>query len=409
MTSHDEQRLSDALRRRAESADPTPLTLDDVRSRARGIRRTRVGTGIAAAVAAVAAVVVPTSALVTGGDDRSDPPVASNGPTDRVVPTEQHLTVRVLGDLPPGDAPRLAVRIGSDVLVPGGDRVQVGDDTVYAAVVGRSVVTVERLSEQESRFVVRDSEGQVTLEKPANVDGALSVTPDRTAAAYVDAEGRIHTWTESDGDLAMSGPVENIQLGAMTGSQTCRPAGDGSTDGICSVVFNRGVGGAGFADSTGASDPIPGFIKVTDRTDRLWVGQTRSTNDGSCSAIKQAVAGRPVFDTCDYLLKDLSPDGAYVTASPPYGDGLCCSTYDILDAATGTPLITLDAKAGPTRTQVLETRWEDDSHVLAVVSDGERWRIVRIGLDGSVELADVGDLPADSGDGTVPVRLSTGR
>ena len=44
MTSHDEQRLSDALRRQAEHQDPTLLTLDDVTSRARGIRRRRVGT-----------------------------------------------------------------------------------------------------------------------------------------------------------------------------------------------------------------------------------------------------------------------------------------------------------------------------------------------------------------------------
>ena len=410
MTSHDEQRLSDALRRQAESQDPHLLSLDDVTGRARGIRRRRVATGMVAAVAALA-VVVPTAMMATETGDRSDQQIATNTPTRtaEVTPTDKHLTVAVLGDLPVGDAPRIAVRIHSDVLLPDGGRVRVGEDTVYAAAVGDSVVTLERLSEDETIFFVRDTDGQVLLQKPANMDGGLAVTRDRTAAAYVDPDGRVHTWTEMDGDLTMTGPVENIQLGSMTGSETCRPTGNGSSAGLCTVILNRGTSGAERADSSGASDPIPGFIKVTDLSDRVYAGQTKSMIDGSCSAIQEVDSGRQLVETCDYLLKDLSPDGLYVTASAPYGDGLCCSTYDILDTATATSLITLDARAGDTMTQVLETRWEDDSHLLAVVSDGSEWRVVRVGLDGSVELADVGELPADSGDGTVPVRLATGR
>jgi hypothetical protein len=350
--------------------------------------------------------------VVVAGDDRSDPPVAHHGPdttTGGVVPTDKHLTVRVLGDLPTGPAPRLAVRVDSEVLTPDGERVTVGDDPAYTALVGSSVVTVERVSQEEGRFVVRGATGQVVLDEPAEVDGGLAVTPDRTAAAYLAPDGRVHTWTESDGDLTMSGPVGSVQLGAMSGSRTCRPADDGSSTGVCRVVTNRGRGGAEIADSTGAGDPIPGFLKVTDMTDRLYAGQTKSMVDGSCSAIEQVSTGRQVLETCDHLLKDLSPDGVYITASAPYGDGLCCSTYDILDASTGKSVITLDARAGRTITQVLETRWEDDSHLLAVVADGSRWRIVRIALDGSVEQADVGDLPADTSDGTTPVRLAAGR
>ena len=38
--------------------------------------------------------------------------------------------------------------------------------------------------------------------------------------------------------------------------------------------------------------------------------------------------------------------------------------------------------------------WEDDAHVLAVVAQKLDWGVIRVGLDGSVELADERIHPA---------------
>lgn len=415
MTSHDEQRLGDALRRRAEAQDPQPLSFDDVTARAGGIRRRRAATGIAAAVAAVAAVVVPTSAVVIARDDGSRTEIATatpnptvtggptESPTDQVTPVTRQQDVPLLGDLPSGDAPRVAVLVGDEVLTPDGARVPVGADTVYAAYVGGSVVTVERVAEEQGAFRVRDLDGTTVLDAPASIDGALSVTPDRTAAAYVDPEGRIHTWTASDGDREMSGPIENIRLGPMTGSQTCGPTAAEE----CRVVFGRGTGGAGFASSTGASAEIPGFLTIDDSAGGLYAGQTESSLDGSCSQLRRVEDNREVAETCDHTFGSFSADGAFLVGGPPYLDGLCCAAYDVLDTGTLEPLLTLHVRGGAESAYIAEVGWEDDSHVLATVFDGEEWRIVRVALDGTAELVDAGPLPS-SDLGELPLRLDAG-
>ena len=415
MTSHDEQRLSDALRRQADSSDPHLLTLDEVTGRARGIRRRRIATGVVAA-AAVAAIVVPTAIVTAGGtDDRSNPPQfatqtptgdASGGPTPSTVvdATDKHLNVDVLADLPTGAAPSIAVRIGSEVLLPDGTRVKVGDDAVYTAFVSGRVLTVERTGDEQGTFFVRGADGKVELEEPANIDGALSVSPDHTAAAYVGTDGRIHTWTEQDGDLTFSEPLQNVQLGPMTGSGSCMEESEG---GGCSVLVNRGEGGTQVYASHGPGDAVPGFIKVSSASGQVLAGQTKSFNEGSCSEVRELGGSRSV-ETCKYTLGSFSPDGRLIVGGPGYLDGPCCVRYDILDTSNLKSLITLNASAGREITYINEVGWEDDSHALATVFDGKAWKIVRIGVDGSAEIADAGPMP--SGDvGEVPVRLDVGR
>ena len=421
MTSHDEQRLSDALRRQADSTDPHLLSLDDVTSRAGSIRRRRVATGVVAA-AAVVAVVVPTAMIAAGNRDSSTPPpVATNtpspsisqdvtidpSPTDPATPADKHQEVSVLGDLPTGAAPKILVRIGSEVLLPDGTRVKVGTDAVYAAYVGGSVVTVERSQgSDQAVFRVRSVDGKVSLEEPADVDGALVVTPDRTAAAYLGTDKRIHSWSPSDGDLTFSQPLDgSVQLNAISGGGgSCKEQSDG---GGCTVVFSRGEGSVGYASSHGIVDTIPGFIRMWDVGDRAYAGMTKSMNQGSCSEVRRLDNDRRIAETCDFTLGSFSPDGAYIVGGPAYLDGPCCTSYDVLDAANLKSLITLQARGGNEISYVNEVGWEDDSHLLATVFDGKAWRVVRVGLDGSAELVDAGQMPT-SDVGEVPVRLDVG-
>ena len=54
----------------------------------------------------------------------------------------------------------------------------------------------------------------------------------------------------------------------------------------------------------------------------------------------------------------------------------------MLDARTGEMVVEFD---GGRLATVVEAAWEDDGHVLAVVQQGDRQAILRLGLDGNVE------------------------
>ena len=110
----------------------------------------------------------------------------------------------------------------------------------------------------------------------------------------------------------------------------------------------------------------------------------------------------PAWQTCDHTLTTFSPAGTRVLGTDAYLDGFGQRSVAFLDAADGTLLHEFPSKGqGPT---VLQTAWEDADHVLAVVYERGRWSVVRLGVDGSAELA----LGARRGLGPrPPVRLSS--
>jgi len=58
----------------------------------------------------------------------------------------------------------------------------------------------------------------------------------------------------------------------------------------------------------------------------------------------------------------------------------------LMDAATGRVLVDLHATEADSA-RAYQYTWEDDSHVLLVVREGENWSVVRLGTDGSMEYA----------------------
>ena len=95
-----------------------------------------------------------------------------------------------------------------------------------------------------------------------------------------------------------------------------------------------------------------------------------------------------VWETCERTLFRFSPDARHLQASDPYLDGLGLSSIGVVDAETGEPLVTYRIDGGFIAHQI----WEDDAHLLAVVSAPDGWSILRLGLDGSHERA-VGPVP----------------
>ncbi len=407
MTSHDEQRLSDALRRQADSTDPHLLSLDDVTSRARGIRRRRVAAGVVAA-AAVVAVVVPTALVATQQADRSDGGIATQtaDPTPTQDPDQTPSspatpagsgTVALGADLPVGAAPRIPVRLGEEVLVPGSEtRIPIGAGTTSFSRLGDQWVSLRRGQDGSGSFRVLDSSGEAVLEQPADPDGGLVVSGDRTTSAYVGTDRRIHSYTAEDGDLSFSEPLDGtVILAAISGTRSC----DEKTGGGCEVLFNKGTGGVGYATSHGIVDTVPGFQHLGGASDTEYVGIVSVSDEGSCSEARGNIEQDTAWRTCKFTPEHWSPDGRYVTAGPPYLDGLCCAQYDVLDGRTGRSVLTMDAgTSADNMSYIRSLGWEDETHVLALTYLEDGWRVVRVGLDGSAEIADIGDGLGDNPD-----------
>jgi hypothetical protein len=79
--------LRAALRGRARDVHAPEDRLDGIRQRARGIRRRRTAGAVAASALAVAAVAVVVPSLMTAGEDRVGPQVATAPPSATPVPT----------------------------------------------------------------------------------------------------------------------------------------------------------------------------------------------------------------------------------------------------------------------------------------------------------------------------------
>lgn len=136
--------------------------------------------------------------------------------------------------------------------------------------------------------------------------------------------------------------------------------------------------------------------------------------DGSCAGVADT-RGSILWKTCKDRLMSFSPNSRLVLASTGalYGSG--DHELTVLDARTGKETLRLETAE---KVGIYEMVWEDDDHVLAVVSDWEvddqtgdhvdvRWAVVRIGLDGTREYA-VAPVPGDDDDFDGPLDLPRG-
>ena len=164
--------------------------------------------------------------------------------------------------------------------------------------------------------------------------------------------------------------------------------------GGCTVYVNvRGQESmARLTSSHGVTDFVANDIdELTAWTMGRLAGITERRDDlTTCSVVKESDNGQPVlWETCDNRLMDFSPTGAAVLGVGGVGDGDGGEGHiTLLDAETGTVLMDLQSD-GPPAAAYRYDFWEDDSHVLMVVRDGDQWSIVGLGhlLDGSMEYA----------------------
>jgi hypothetical protein len=102
------------------------------------------------------------------------------------------------------------------------------------------------------------------------------------------------------------------------------------------------------------------------------------------SGVFDPFTGDPVWITHDLHALIFSPDGEQVLGVDYAWDPV---ELAILDSATGVAGTHVKFEGNARRLPVWDVAWEDDTHVLAVVQDRRTWSLVRLGVDGTIELA----------------------
>jgi hypothetical protein len=286
---------------------------------------------------------------------------------------------------------------------------------------------LDQFVETKQLLVMRDIDGNVFAYSP---DGPTSTTPlgEATGALAVNKERNLVAWIAPDGSPTVlqegeAKPAVLLNQAGVTAGDAVAVHGHDCFNGPetvegagCSVYFRaRGEKTQSFVSSNHgfvAEIGDPGApVHLQDADESGEVGWTTLNEDQTtCSTY----TGRQSLDadtarswkTCDHMPLSFSPDGKHVLATGSHGyEGLGASSLTILDRTTGKPQLTLKNNAR-SQAAIVDMQWEDDKHVLAVVAQKLDWGIIRVGLDGSVELADDRIRPNQELD-TIPYRLST--
>ncbi len=388
MSNHDEKDLlSRELHQRSTGIGGHPIGLDDVRDRARAIRRRRNAVrGVVAAVVLAVAVPVGLSATdLLGSSGTPAPPVASRTPEpspDSPAPTPGPdgsfpLTVH---DLPKG-APAAVPYI-----VAKGDQLVTPDGTFdlpesYAMITPYNGGWLAVGSSQHpGEIIMLDDNFEVTHTDPAG-GNALAVSPDGSHVAYTVRESKTRVMlvnAPTDGTDPVTWQFE------LPAGESLDPVGYVDDD---TVVYNSDTfEQMGLARTGGETTPVEGLLRVDDASVTGMVSGLVSYDvDGGCSGVMDPVSGKLQWKSCDYSNLRFSPDGRYVVADASYYDGPGSPTHTILDAATGDVVAHFSPEQRDTVVGVSQAVWEDSDTVLAFVDEGGDQAMVRLGTDGSTE------------------------
>jgi hypothetical protein len=374
-------RLSDDLERDARRFDALggrDLGLDEVLGRARGIRRRRRATVLVAAAAVAALIAVPASLTLRTGERTIDPA--------RQLPTIDKIS---LSALPVGAEPRTGWlqgttwhadgrthALGSDLPGRVVDVAPIGDSLMAAVADDGGNLHAYRVQVTGDTRVAAGDLGAMTGGFARSAEGRL--------VAFAGTDGNVVTVRDGDtatlSGLPAPGPSATYDAVAVTGE-------DCSTGHQCAVWVNdNGQKPRVLTAVTPAMDlaPLTGMLQLADlASDGLVAGYTRIVDGGSCSRVQDS-ANQKLWRTCDARFLSFAPDGKHLLGSAAYADGLGDGELRTFDARTGRPGLDLRTAEGATITRM---RWEDDDHVLATVYENNRWGVLRIGLDRTVEYA----------------------
>jgi len=377
-----EEQLGRTLHERADDIVDQPLTLADVRGRARRIRRRRA-SGTAAGVALVAAVALPIALLGGMGSDRSEPSPAPS-PTRAVDPDDLGIPTLQDGVIIYQDGPRIPLP---------GDLRDAGD--AFAVLGTDRYVVLSPAPDGEREATLVDGTGQA-LDQFRLYSG-ITVGPDGTSVAWVDPDRALHLL------VAGSDEPRTIPLGDVRPTQTAAITGDCAERCTIAVRTARGgeVGGTVLVTPDGKVTDGPAAVPAVAAIspDGSLIAGFDSVADDDvhlCGGMYDVAADGYAWRSCQHDSYDFSPDGALVATS--FGEGRGPSRIDIRDARSG------ETVAGAAGGWFSSWAWEDSTHLLVVqVRDDGATSLLRISADDATTVLD--GFTTDSDDLSPPITL----
>lgn len=389
-----EDQVHDALHRRVDPIQHAPLSVLDVRRRARRIQRRRA-VAAGAAVAAVLAIAIPVGLSASGPSQRSDVPPATQSPS----PTPQLASGTVLVDplsaeavaespvpLMDVDGPSLVTPDGTldlprvfDTLTP------YLDGWVGVAVQDQPDLPAKTIEFLDADLDVTDDGGSAT--------GGLVVSPDGQRIAWSEYTGS--RWQVVVADP--SGATEPVYTTFPPAPETHQvvPVGFISADEVAVRAHDDTTSTTTYAAGGGEPVEVPGLLQVDAASPAAGAvaGLTEVEQGGACSAVVDGLtrAGNRTWETCDHRLGPFSANGTYVVGTDPMADGNGPSALTVLDAATGKEVVTFEAVLPPRTAGGFWTQmaWQGDEALVVRMWSGDDYPIMRLGLDGSVQRIDI--------------------
>lgn len=388
-----EDRVRAALHRTADPLDRSPLTVTDVRTRARRIQRRRT-VAAGAAVAAVLAIAVPVGLSMVGPTQRSEVPPATEPPTPAVAsgtikvdPRSAERVEETPVALMDVDAPSLITPDGTVDLPRGYDEITpYGDGWIAVALNDAPGVPWHTIEFLGSDLEVQDGDAPVAT-------GGLVVSPDGSRVAWSEYDGT--RWRVKLGDAAAGSASDHQVFPPSPEDQEVAPIGFVSEADVATTQEDgRGLLST-FVGSGETPGALPGPIagRSASPVTGVVAGLKGSQDGRACSAVVEGVAdtGATLWDTCDHTLGPISPGGTYVAGFDPEADGNGSPSVTVLDAATGRELVTFEAVL-PLRTVGgfwTQLAWESEEALVVRLSSGDEAYMMRLGLDGTVQRIDI--------------------
>jgi hypothetical protein len=374
--------LTRSLQEQADRIGGHPIDLDSVRGKARSIqRRRRAATAVVAA--AVLAVTVPVGITVAGG--LTD---ASLQPAPAPVPTPQKdgsfpLTIE---GLPAGEPAKIGyIRIDEKQLVMPGGTVDTPEAYVQISPYGPNHWLALRAGDYPpSGYQVVELTEDFDVVSSVASGPAIVLNQNFSRFAWVEIEGgqsvlvTVVPFTRTEPTRTTIGDGLAQPVGFLPGGRVVFSSTDQAT-----AKQSFGVVAPG-----GKVTELNGFLRLYDASEAngLVAGQTEFRRDGtSCAGV--LANSRMVWDTCDHTLGRFSPDGRYVVGLASQSDGLGSPTVSVLAADTGDALVDFRPANGEF-VAVNQVEWEDDDTLLATVTQGRDQALLRLEMDGRVELVD---------------------
>jgi hypothetical protein len=376
-----EELLAQALHRRVEDTTHDPTPLREVLATAHGIRRRQRRRAVLAVAAAVVVVTVPAAVVLGTGDAPAQN--RPTGPPPWVTERQSSPPVVKLEAVAQGAPPRVAYLDGRDFVSAEGNRTTLPLDVRGATPYHGGFLVALPATSSNPQVALLDNELREVWRRCGQ--GGFALSNDGVQTAYTTAACDDHVATVhlglasgmSDLEQSQDLPVDlSIPVGVLGGAVVL-----GSLPGDNPHV----------ATFSGPLEPIQALGSAEGVSEQLGLVSGQLAGNPRTGAVVDPESGEVAWVEPGWYVERFSPDGTHVLAVRG-GDGRPLA-WRILDAASGDVRHEFGLPAGLEEQAVT---WEDDDHLLMVVTQGSQQAIIRTTLDGEISRATEVAVAADA-------------